>query len=273
MNFKSRTVLITGGAEGIGAACCAAFLKQGANVSVLDLNPPGPDDNSVCWTVGDVTDEKIRQEAVANTLARFGRTDILVNNVGIGLYSAPSATPPALAQRMFDVNVFAAVGMCNLVVPQMRMQGSGAIVNIESIGALVSLPWCSMYCATKFALRAYSRSLGHELRREGIHVLSVLPGIVDTKFRDHVLAGDAPQSVQDLKRVVSPEMIARAVLRGLASRKRSVIAPRIGIPVYLMELLTPRLIDWYIQCCWKRTSDVSTMSEPRSLRKMDESLP
>ncbi len=66
------------------------------------------------------------------------------------------------SQRLFDVNVTATVGMCNLVVPHMRLQGSGAIVNIESIGALVSLPWCSMYCASKFALRAYSRALRDE---------------------------------------------------------------------------------------------------------------
>jgi short-subunit dehydrogenase len=95
---------------------------------------------------------------------------------------------------MFDVNLMAAVGMAQQVVPAMRAQGSGAIVNIGSIGGRVTLPWSTLYCASKYALHSVSEGLYRELKPYQIHVLTVIPGIVDTNFRFHVLAGTPPRA-------------------------------------------------------------------------------
>ncbi len=100
MAFRGKVVFITGGAQGIGSACRVAFANSGAHVSVLDLHPPEAADDSLCWTTGDVTDPETRREAVAKTLERYGRIDILVNNVVIGLYSNPSSTPPDLVPAL-----------------------------------------------------------------------------------------------------------------------------------------------------------------------------
>jgi short-subunit dehydrogenase len=152
---------------------------------------------------------------------------------------------------MFAVNVSAAVGLTGLVIPHMRARRSGAIINIESIGSLVSLPWCSMYCATKHALRAYTRSLHHELKRDGILVVSVIPGIVNTRFRDNVLGGIVPSGVASLKWAIEPEDLACSIANALLRKKREIFNPRIGRVFWALELCLPGLMHRYLRRCWK----------------------
>lgn len=260
MNLADKVVLITGAREGIGAACAREFRKRGARLSLIDIRPgrPEEDDGEALWTVGDITEEAVRQEAVARTSAHLGPVDVIINNAGIGLYASPSETSPAFAERLFAVNVSAAVGLTRLVVPQMRKRRSGAVINIESIGALVSLPWCAMYCASKHALHAYTRSLHHELRGDGIHVMSVIPGIVNTRFREHVLGGDVPGGVAGLKRSISAGSLAASVAVGLEKRKNMVVNPRIGWAFWAADLLLPQVMHWYFRRCWTAPDTLSS---------------
>jgi len=252
LDLKGKVVLITGAREGIGAACAREFLRRGARLSLVDISrePIDYDDEGSLWTYGDITDPDVRRRAVDTTIARLGRIDVLVNNAGIGLYSSPSETAPEHAERMFAVNVSAPVGLTGLVAPHMRRRGDGAIVNIESIGSLVSLPWCAMYCASKHALHAYTRSLYHELKPAGIHVMSVMPGIVDTRFREHVLGGDCPPGVSDIRRVISPASLARSVVNGLEKGQARVMYPKIGWAFWAMEILAPWAMHWYVRSRW-----------------------
>ncbi len=113
MNLANKVVLITGAGEGIGAACAQEFRSRGARLSLVDIQPgkAGLKDERALWTIGDVTEEAVRQEAVCRTLDQFGSIDVLINNVGVGLYASPSTTSFALAERLFAVNVSAAVGL------------------------------------------------------------------------------------------------------------------------------------------------------------------
>jgi NAD(P)-dependent dehydrogenase (short-subunit alcohol dehydrogenase family) len=252
MNPEGKVVLISGAREGIGAACAREFLRRGARLSLIDISPEPADysDGGALWTIGDITNPEVRVAAVTSTIEKLGSVDILINNAAIGLYSSPSATPPALAERMFAVNVSAAVGLAGLVIPHMRARRSGAIINIESIGSLVSLPWCSMYCASKHALRAYTRSLHHELKRDGILVVSVIPGIVNTRFRDNVLGGIVPAGVASLKRAIEPEDLACSIAHALVKEKREIFNPRIGRLFWALELCLPGLMHLYLRRCW-----------------------
>src|SRR5579884_4000218 len=144
--------------------------------------------DGVLTTAGDITETGTRELLIARTIDRFARIDVLINNAGVGLYAPPSTVPIDLTKRMFDVNLFAAAALTQAVLPEMRRRYAGSIVNMGSVGGYSSLPWAVMYCATKFALHAYSDSLRRELRGSGIRVTKVCPGIVDTSFRDHVLA-------------------------------------------------------------------------------------
>jgi short-subunit dehydrogenase len=246
-------VVITGASEGIGASCARLFRKEGARVSLLGLPSPGfhecAEDDSLVLA-GDITDGAFRRAAVQSVIDHFGRVDILINNVGVGLYAPPSSVDIALARRLFDVNVFSPLALTQLVIPYMRAHRSGTIVNIGSVGGRVSLPWSAMYCASKFAVHAVNDSLRRELKREGIRVMKVCPGIVDTKFRENVLAGKAPKPVADISRVVSADQVAHAIRRGLKTGAQTVYVPAISRAFMALESISPRIMDWYVRRQW-----------------------
>lgn len=250
----SKVVLITGGSEGLGAACVDQFLKAGWSVAILAL--PGPEFDAmaargILAIAGDITSDRTRRETVEQTLARFGRIDALVNNVGVGLYAPPSQADIDLTKRLFDVNVFAPLALTQLVIPAMRRQGSGTIVNVGSVGGLVSLPWAVIYCASKFAVHAIDDSLHRELSREGIRVIKICPGIIETKFREHVLGGEAPAEVASIRKTVSPHQVAKGILRAVQNGSRTVYVPWIGRTFTAMGILAPRLMDWYLARKWR----------------------
>lgn len=255
MHLDGAVVLITGASEGIGQACVEAFRNRGAKLSLAGL-PSAVFQNTQhgdLVTPGDLTDPAVPADLVARTLERFGRIDVLVNNAGVGLYAPPSSVPLELAKRMFALNVFAAAAMAQAVIPSMRTQRSGTIVNVGSVGGYVSLPWAVMYCASKFALHAYSDSLRRELRGSGVRVLKVCPGIVDTEFRKHVLSGAAPREVENIDRLVTPRQVAESLVRGVERNARNVYVPWIGKLFTTLELVSPRLMDWYLARKWNPT--------------------
>lgn len=244
-----QVALVTGGSSGIGAACVRQFLNRGWNVSVIALPSPALDRMAapnVLTLAADITLEPMRRWAVEQTLARFGRIDVLVNNAGVGLYAAPSQVPVTLFSRILDINVVSPLGLAQLVIPIMRNQGSGTIVTVASIAGRVSLPWASAYSASKFALDAIHDALRRELRGGCIHLLKACLGIVDTEFRNNVLAGTAPPAVMRIRHTVSADQVASAVLNGIERGRSTVFVPRIGRLFALMQTLTPFLMDRYL---------------------------
>jgi short-subunit dehydrogenase len=270
MRIDEKVVIITGASEGIGAACAEAFAKRGALLSLTALKSEGPlaqPGKRTIATAGDLTDATVRDNIVARTLDAFGRIDILVNNAGVGLYSPSYLAPLDLAKRIFDVNVFAALGMAQLVVPHMLRERRGIVVNVASIGAKVTLPWATMYCATKYALDSIGHGLRRELRGTGIHVMNVYPGIVDTKFREHVLYGDTPERVGNIRRVISPQRLAEAIVRGVERESRSVVLPRIGHLFALIDSLAPAVMDLYLDRKYERPVGTSAEAGTTQQRK------
>ena len=248
--WNGKVVLITGASDGIGASCAKLIGQRGAKVTLTalpDENFKAAESDSRIVVPGDITSAAVRAEAVNRTIARFGRIDVLINNAGVGQYGYPTEVDTEISKRMFDVNVFSALALAQLVVPHMRQQKSGTIVNIGSVGGKVSLPWAVMYCATKWALHCVDDSLHRELQGTGIRVMKVCPGIVDTKFRDHVLAGAAPGRVEDIRRVVSPDQVANAVIKGVERGKRTVFVPKIGIIFTSLDFFAPSIMDWYLR--------------------------
>lgn len=248
-----KVALITGGSEGLGRACVDQFRKRNWKVAVIAL--PGPElDNlagdDVLAIPGDITQEQARADAVERTLQRFQRIDVLVNNAGVGLYAPPSTADVQLVKRLFDVNVFSPLALTQLVLPAMRSQKSGTIVNIGSVGGQVSLPWCVAYCASKFSLHALDDSMYREFKREGIHVIKVCPGIIETNFRQHVLGGIAPPNVAAIRRVVTPEQVASRVVLAVENGSRTVYVPAIGRVFTGLGVLAPRIMDWYLARKW-----------------------
>lgn len=243
-------ILLTGGSQGIGAACIQNFVSRNWKVATVALPGEGLrrwQEHGVLTIEGDLACDDLRRIVVERTLDRFGRIDVLVNNAGVGLYAPPSEMPVDLFRHMMEVNAVAPLALAQLVVPVMRRQGWGTIVNIGSVAGYVSMPWAVGYCASKFALHALSDSLRRELRKERIRVVKICPGIVDTGFRRNVLAGDVPPSLADLRPIMPAEKIAHAVVRAIETCVRGTIyVPEIGRVFSAMQAFWPGLMDWYL---------------------------
>lgn len=253
--WNEKVVVITGASEGIGASCAKLIEDRGAKLSLTALPSGGfrtEEAPSRIVTAGDITEAETRRAIVDRTLQHFGRIDVLINNAGVGQYGFPTDVDLEISKHMFDINVFSALALIQLVIPHMRARKSGLIVNLGSVGGKVSLPWSVMYCATKWATHCVNDALRRELDGTGIRVMKVCPGIVDTKFREHVLAGNAPAQVQSIGRVVSPETVARAIMRGVERSKRSVFVPRIGVVFTSLDFFSSRMMDWYLHTKFSR---------------------
>ncbi len=177
---SSRVVLVTGASSGIGACCAAYLAERGYRVygaSRTATAPPGVTPLSM-----NVTDDASVSQAVATILDREGRIDVLINSAGFGIAGAVEDTNMEEAASQFGVNFFGTVRVCRAVLPVMRTQGAGYIVNIGSIGGLIAIPFQGFYSASKFALEGLSESLRIEVRPFGIHVVLIEPGDHHTGF-------------------------------------------------------------------------------------------
>ena len=247
MRIEGKVVLITGASQGIGAACAAVFGKRGARLSVVarseeKLRTAGGAGALV--TAGDLTVPEIRQAAVAATLDRFGSIDILINNAGMGLYDPAWSAPLADARSLFELNFFVPLALTQLVAPHMRARSSGVIVNVSSVAGRVTLPWLTLYSASKYALCSLTDGLRMELKKDGIHTMTVCPGYVKTAFQDHALGGDPPRGIARRKQfAITPEQCAESIARGVERGARTVMAPRSNWLFVLAERLFPALVD------------------------------
>jgi NAD(P)-dependent dehydrogenase (short-subunit alcohol dehydrogenase family) len=179
-----RVWLITGASSGFGRAIADAALARGDAVvatsrrtdSLADLR----DGDRSHVIALEVTDAAQRESAVAEALERFGRIDVLVNNAGRTQVGAVEETTDAELRDLFDLHFFAPAALTRLVLPAMRSQGSGAIVQMSSVGGQVTAPGFGAYCATKFALEGLTQTLRDEVAGFGIHTLIVEPGAFRT---------------------------------------------------------------------------------------------
>lgn len=182
----ANTVLITGASSGIGKAAARRFHAAGWNV-VATMRSPERDEelkalDRVLVTRLDVLDVASIEQAVAEGIARFGRIDVLLNNAGYGAYGPLEATPLEKMRRQFDVNVIGVLATTQALLPHLRAQRSGTIINISSIGGRMTFPLGSLYHGSKFAVEGLSESLHFELLPIGVRVKIVEPGMVKTDF-------------------------------------------------------------------------------------------
>lgn len=250
MNIDGKTVLITGASEGIGAACVEAFRRRGANVSLAarsreKLESVGGKDALI--SAGDLTDPEVRARAVEATVGRYGSVDILVNSAGVGLYTASWEASMADVRALWELNFFVPLAMIQLVVPYMVRRGSGVIVNVGSIAGKVTLPWMTLYSASKYALGSLTDGLRMELKQSGIHAVTVCPGYVKTGFHDHALSGRVPDSIRRSRKfALTAGQCAEAIANGVEKNRRTVMTPAAGWIFVALERVLPSVVDWQL---------------------------
>ena len=172
--MDKRVAIVTGGTSGIGRATALALRENGYTVYELSRRAEGMP--GIPHIVADITKEETLRSAVAQVLAAEGRIDLVVNNAGFGISGAIEFTDTQEAQRLFDTLFFGMVRMNRCVIPLMRQQGHGRIVNISSVAAPVPIPFQAYYSAGKAAINAYTMALANELRPFGVTVCAVMPG-------------------------------------------------------------------------------------------------
>ena len=237
---------------GIGEGIAKEFTDRGASVvfSSRDLQRSeaarqrvGALDRSVAVAC-DVTKRSDIANLLAQTLSRFQRVDVWVNNAGYGLMDSVESMDMSQCRRMFDTNLFGAIEAMQLVTPVMRKQGSGTIINIASTAGHIAVPFMAAYCATKHAMRAIGNAARVELRGTGVNVLTVCPGYISTDFSVNAVKGkDRLRLGAAAKRGITADRVARAVLRGYLGGKRELSVPwRDYIVIKLYENL-PGLVN------------------------------
>ncbi|MGH7129926.1 MAG: SDR family NAD(P)-dependent oxidoreductase, partial [Planctomycetaceae bacterium] len=188
--FRNKTVIITGGSEGVGAAVARRFADAGANLVLVARSRDQlervaaalRDRTRVHVVAMDVADPHACAALFRSAAAEFGAIHLLVNNAGYHSRGPVEQVAPADLGRMIDVNLKAPVILCRLAVPYLRKAGGGAIVNVASLAGRTPLMGAATYSASKFGLRAFTFALGDELAGSGIKVAAVSPGPIDTGF-------------------------------------------------------------------------------------------
>ena len=280
----SRAVLVTGCSSGIGRATAQRLAARGHTVyatarrvdTISDLAARG------CRVLAlDVTDEASMRAAVDVVCDEHGAVGALVNNAGYSQSGAVESVAPADVRRQFETNVFGLVRMCQLVLPGMRAQRRGRIVNVSSMGANFTFPGGGLYHATKYAVEAISDALRFELAGFGVEVVVIQPGIIRTGFADAATGAigvatpdDGPyasfnaavagstKSVYErgpLARLGGrPEAVARAIERAITARSPRIryrVTPSAHLLIGVRRLMTAGMWDRFVATQFPRPGE------------------
>lgn len=253
MEIAGKVVVVTGASMGIGEAIAGLFAQQGAKVVLLSRDAVraeaarcriGFPDRTAAFSC-DVRHAEEIDRVMALTLHHFQRIDVWINNAGRGLLDSVSEMDMAACHEMFETNFFGVVSAMQKVIPVMRQQGGGTIINVSSVAGHVPLPFHAAYSATKFALNAIGKAARVELKKDNIHLMTVCPGYVATAFGENAVRGHEVKKVRpNSVRGIPPERVAHATLQGYIKQKREVIVPwMMHVPVKLYQLF-PGLVEW-----------------------------
>ena len=241
-----QVAIVTGGSSGIGAAAAEYLAAHGCTVYEFSRHEKSGGSASVHHVTADVTDEASVAAAVQSVLDAEGRIDILLNNAGFGISGAAEFTSVEEAKRQLEVNFWGMVRVTRTVLPVMRAQRSGRIVNTSSVAAVTPIPFQTYYSVSKAAINSFTMSVGNEVRPYGIRISAVMPG--DTRTRsfagDDAYGGRISRSVakmeKDERGGVSASVVGAALGRAALSKSRKVFCT-VGfvyrLVIFLMRLL------------------------------------
>ena len=264
--MQRKAILITGCSSGIGRATARHLAERGELVFATARRPETIADLEGCEKLAlDVTDEESMAAAVRAVEDHAGAVGVLINNAGYGLHGAFEETPIEQVRRQFETNVIGLVRLTQMVLPGMRAQGWGRVINISSMGGKLTFPGGAFYHATKHALEAMSDALRFEVRRFGIDVVVIEPGLIRTRFgetaTDSIADASGPYARfnEKLAKTItgayegpmsafasSPDIVARKIGRAVSAKRprtRYVVPSSIKGLLFMRRILPDRAFD------------------------------
>jgi NAD(P)-dependent dehydrogenase (short-subunit alcohol dehydrogenase family) len=261
----AKVALITGASSGIGQACADYLADRGWRIFAAQRTVTAANKPNIEMIQMDIDDDDSVKRGVAEVFSRTNRLDALINNAGFGIMGAVEDTSLEEAKAQMETNFFGVLRVCRAVLPKLREQQHGYIINMSSLSAVMGLPFSGLYSASKFALEGMTESLRLELRPFGIHVVLIEPGDFRTRFPDNRRLTAESQTrttyqearakytqSQDREEAKSPapEKIARLVYHILQQRRPKLRYPigmfgqRMIVP--LKRFLPQRVLEWLL---------------------------
>jgi NAD(P)-dependent dehydrogenase (short-subunit alcohol dehydrogenase family) len=212
---SQKVILITGASSGIGRATATELARRGHRVFGTTRSPQRVQPiDGVTFLSLDVTSEESVRQAVQSVIEAAGRIDVLVNNAGAAVLGALEETSVEQAKALFDTNVFGIMRTSQAVLPGMRAQNSGLIVNVSSVLGFMPAPYLALYSSTKHAVEGLSESLDHEVRQFGIRVVLIEPNFTRTDLGAHSIAAASTVHAYDSERARAAAAVAARFSEG-----------------------------------------------------------
>ena len=259
MQQNNKVAIVTGASTGIGQASAKALHQAGFRVFGTSRRAVASVTEGIAMITCDVTDDASVKKAVEKVLDTTGRIDVLVNSAGIGLLGGAEESSVSQAQALFDVNLFGVIRVTNAVLPAMRNQKAGRIINISSVLGLIPASFSALYSSTKHALEGYSESLDHEVRTFGIRVCLLEPAYTRTSFEQKMALPDrtldayataragANALIHDaMKTADAPEVVIESLIEAAtaASPRRRYTCGKVARQVSVLRRFVPeRMFD------------------------------
>jgi short-subunit dehydrogenase len=253
-DLRGSRALLTGASSGIGWALAQRLAEQGVRLVLASRNRDRlttlagairREGGEAVVAQTDVTNPAHRTRLVETTLAALGGLDLLLNNAGVGAMGWFADAGEERLRRIFEVNFFAATELTRLVLPHLRHNQRAMLVNISSVLGRRAVPGCTEYCASKFALSGWSEGLRAELARDGVHVLLVCPGVIETEFRANLIE-DRVRFRWQRRRAMTADRCARLIVRAMQKRRHELVLTGQGKLLVGINRLWPRLVDFLL---------------------------
>ncbi|GDX51418.1 short chain dehydrogenase [Bacteroidota bacterium] len=254
-DLKNKVVIITGASSGIGKACAMEFVKAGCKVVITGRNALALADAAmeinniqnaeVLQVVSDVSIENDCKKIIAETINRFGKIDVLINNAGVSMRALFNDLDLSVIKQLMDTNFWGTVYCTKYALPEILKQ-KGSVVGISSVAGYLGLPGRTGYSASKFAIHGFLGALRSENLKTGLHVLICCPGYTESNIRKTALnqsgkaQGDTPL---DEKKLMSAEDVAVHIVNGVKYRKRTIILTAQGKISVLLGKFFPAWLD------------------------------
>lgn len=254
MDFKDKVVIITGATSGIGEACAAAFGKEGAKVVITGRNQLKLDNTLVnlqkegvecIGILADAGVEEDNKKVAEETIKKWGRIDVLVNNAGISMRALFEDLDMDVFRKVMDTNFWGTVYATKYCLPEI-LKSKGSIIGVSSINGFRGTPARTAYTASKFAMNGFFESLRTEVMKRGVHVLVVCPGFTASNIRNIALTADGSsqgESPREEDKMMSAEEVAMEILKATQKKKRDLILTRQGKLAAFLNKWMPGMMD------------------------------